>query len=149
MAAGLGPRLLGYSSLVVYGGSMADSISVGSIAVTEEVRAEDVSVGNVIVFHPPEAAPGSPPVMHRVVSVREENGQRFFQTKGDANQAPDPLEFALLNSGSRVVYAVPYVGYLVHFAHAPLGWLLLMVLPAAHLGISGLRRIWAGQPRAR
>jgi signal peptidase len=149
LAASLAPRLLGYSSVIVYGGSMADSVPVGSIAVTEKVRPEDVGVGDVIVFHPPATPLNSLPLMHRVVSVREEEGQRVFQTKGDANPTPDPTEVALQDTGSRVVYTVPYVGYLVNFAGTPLGWALLLFLPATYLGLTTLRRIWAGGPPAR
>ncbi len=153
LAVSLAPRLLGYSSVIVYGGSMADSVSVGSIAVTEEVSTEDVGVGDVIVFHPPTTStnPSTNPsaLMHRVVSVREEDGQRLFRTKGDANATPDPWEVGIEGRGSRVVYAVPYVGYLVNFAGTPLGWALLLFLPATYLGLTTLRRIWAGGPPAR
>jgi signal peptidase len=149
LAASLAPRLLGYSSIIVYGGSMADSVSVGSIAVTEEVSTEDVGVGDVIVFHPPTTPPNPSPLMHRVVSVREEDGQRLFRTKGDANATPDPWEIGIEGRGSRVVYAVPYMGYLVNFARTPLGWVLLLFLPATYLGLTTLRRIWAGGPPAR
>jgi signal peptidase len=149
LAVSLAPRLLGYSPVIVYGSSMTGSIPVGSIAVTEKVRPEDVGVGDVIVFHPPATPPNSLPLMHRVVAIREEEGQRLFQTKGDANPTPDPTEAALLGTGSRVVYTVPYVGYLVNFARTPLGWTLLLVLPGAYLGLSALRRIWAGGPPAR
>jgi len=149
LAVSLAPRLLGYSSVVVYGGSMADSVPIGSIAVTEEVSTEDVGVGDVIVFHPPATSPNSSTLMHRVVSVREEDGQRLFRTKGDANATPDPWEMGIEGRGSRVVYSVPYVGYLVDFAGTPLGWTLLLFLPATYLGLTTLRRIWAGGPPAR
>ena len=142
-------RLLGYSSVIVYGGSMADSLPVGSIAVTEEVRAEAVGVGDVILFHPPNTSPQPRPVMHRVVSVREEDGQRLFRTKGDANATPDPWEVGLEGRGARLVYSVPYVGYLVNFARTPLGWVLLLVLPATYMAFSTLRRIWARESTAR
>jgi signal peptidase len=149
LGASLAPRLLGYSSVIVYGGSMGDSVPVGSIAVTEKVQPEDVNVGDVILFHPLATSPDSLPLMHRVVSVREEEGQRVLQTKGDANPTPDPTEVALQGTGSRVVYTVPYVGYLVNLARTPLGWALLLFLPATYLGITTLRRIWAGGPPAR
>jgi signal peptidase len=149
LAMSLAPRLLGYSSVVVYGGSMADSVPIGSIAVTEEVSTEDVGVGDVIVFHPPATSPNASTLMHRVVSVREEDGQRLFRTKGDANATPDPWEMGIEGRGSRVVYSVPYVGYLVDFAGTPLGWTLLLFLPATYLGLTTLRRIWAGGPPAR
>jgi signal peptidase len=153
LGASLAPRLLGYSSVIVYGGSMAGTIPVGGIAITKEVQPEDVNVGDVIVFHPPtmstNPSPKPPPVMHRVISVREEDGQRLFQTKGDANATPDPTEVSLQDTGSRVVYTVPYVGYLVNLARTPLGWALLLFLPATYLGVTTLRRIWAGGPPAR
>jgi len=148
LAAGLGPRLLGYSPIVVYGGSMADSIPVGSIAVAEKVLPEDIAVGDVIVFYPPATSANRSALMHRVVSIREEDGQRFFHTKGDANAAPDPWEIGIQGHGSRVVYSVPYVGYFVSFAREPLGWALLLVLPLTYLGIGTLKRIWAEAPPA-
>ena len=153
LAASLAPRLLGYSSVIVYGGSMAHSVPVGGIAVTKEVTTEDVGVGDVIVFYPPTTStnpsPKPSPLMHRVISIREENGQRLFQTKGDANATPDPWEIGIEGRGSRVVYTVPYVGYLINFARTPLGWALLLFLPATYLGVTTLRRIWAGAPPAR
>ena len=149
LAMSLAPRLLGYSSVVVYGGSMADSIPIGSIAVTKEVHPEDVAVGDVIVFYPPTTSPDRSPLMHRVVSVREEDGQRLFRTKGDANATPDHWEIGIEGRGSRVIYAVPYVGYLMDFARTPLGWALLLFLPATYLGLTTLRRIWAGGPPTR
>jgi signal peptidase I len=149
LVVSLMPRLLGFSPVVVYGGSMADSVPIGSIAVTEEVSPADVGVGDVIVFHPPTTSPNSSTLMHRVVSVREEDGQRLLRTKGDANATPDPWEIGIEGRGSRVVYSVPYVGYLVDFAGTPLGWTLLLFLPATYLGLTTLRRIWAGGPPAR
>jgi signal peptidase len=149
LAVSLTPRLLGYSSVIVYGGSMAGSVRVGSIAVTKEVQPEDIRVGDVIVFYPPTTSPNRSPLMHRVISVREEDGQRLFSTKGDANATPDPWEIAVEGRGSRVAYAVPYVGYLVDFAGTPLGWALLLFLPATYLGVTTLRRIWAGERSAR
>jgi len=149
LAVSLAPRILGYSPVIVYGGSMADSVRVGSIAVTKAVQPEDIGVGDVIVFYPPTTSPDRSPLMHRVISVREEGGQRLFRTKGDANATPDPWEIGIEGRGSRVAYAVPYVGYLVDFAGTPLGWTLLLFLPATYLGLTTLRRIWAGGPSAR
>jgi signal peptidase len=149
LGASLGPRLLGYSPIIVYGGSMGGSVPVGGIAVTKQVQPEDVGVGDVIVFYPPSTSGNRLPVMHRVISVRAEDGHRLFSTKGDSNSAPDPWEIGIEGHGSRVVYAVPYVGYLVNFARMPLGWWLLLILPGAYFGATLLRRIWAPLPPAR
>jgi len=146
VVASLGPRFYGYSPVIVYGGSMADTVPVGSIAVTKEVQTEDVVVGDVIVFYPPATEPNHLPLMHRVISIQEEDGQRVFRTKGDANAAPDPWEMTLVGHGSRFVYAVPYAGYIADFTRTPLGCTLLLLLPVTWLGLTMLRRIWAGKP---
>jgi signal peptidase len=143
VAASLGPRLYGYSPAIVYGGSMGDTVPVGSIAVTKVIQPEDVAVGDIIVFYPPATAADRLPLMHRVISIREEGDQQIFRTKGDANAVPDPWEMTLVGHGSRVVYAVPYAGYLATFAKTPLGWTLLLLLPASYLGLTTLRAIWA------
>jgi signal peptidase I len=145
LAASLAPRLLGYSSVIVYGGSMGDTVPVGSVAVAEDVQPDNISVGDIIIFYPPTTSPDRPPLMHRVVSIREENGQRLFHTKGDGNAAPDPWEMGIEGHGSRVVYSVPYVGYLMNLARSPLGWALFLLLPAAYLGSTTLSRIWTGK----
>jgi len=143
------PRVLGHSAFIVRSGSMAGIVPVGSIAVTEEVRAEEIEVGDVIVFYPPATPTDSSPLLHRVRSIREENGQRLLRTKGDANATPDPWELALQGRGARVLYSVPYVGYLFGFARTPAGWTLLVLLPAGYLGLTVVRRIWAGKSAAR
>ena len=149
LAASLAPRLLGYSSVIAYGGSMGDTVPVGSVAVAKDVRPEEVAVGDIIIFYPPATSPGRSALMHRVISVREEDGQRLFHTKGDGNAAPDPWEMGIEGRGSRVVYTVPYVGYLINLARSPLGWALFLLLPAVYLGSTTLSRIWAGDTAAR
>jgi hypothetical protein len=45
------------------------------------------------------------------------NGRTVYQTKGDANVAPDPWQFNLSNARqAKVSLHIPYVGY-------PLNWL--------------------------
>jgi signal peptidase I len=112
----LGPRLIGYSSFVVYSGSMEPGIQKGSVAIARPLNPASVDVGDVIVFRTQGA---SLPTLHRIIEIKDEAGARTVTTKGDANSAVDPAPITLTGRGSKVIYSVPYMGYLLHANQAP------------------------------
>jgi len=134
------PRLWGYQTYVIYGSSMEPTIKLGSLIVAESVSADELQVGDIIVFRSPS---NGIMVTHRITGVREEDGQRYFQTKGDASKGGDLLEVTLEDGAQQVAYDLPYLGYFVHFAGSTTGIILLVVLPAAGLLLS----YWAKQRR--
>lgn len=138
--ATLGARLLGYQPYVMYGGSMGSTASLGSVAFIENVPAGSLKVGDVVVFEPPSS---KEPLMHRIISIEEVNGQPVFGTKGDANQSPDPWKLTIGGEGGRLAYVVPYIGYLFWFFQTRLAWVIVVLPIAAYLGLVALRRIWA------
>jgi len=70
------------------------------------------------------------PTTHRVLSVRNENGTTVYTTKGDANEEEDPQEVARREVIGKVFLSVPYAGFVLDFARQPLGFALLIGLPA-------------------
>lgn len=143
----VGARLFGYSPYVMYGGSMGSAVPLGSIAFIEDVPAESLEVGDVIVFQPPSSGEAGEPLMHRIVSIEEVDGQRVVRTKGDANGSADPWDLRLSGEGGRLVFAVPYVGHLLWFLQTRIAWVALILPLAAYLGYVALRRIWAPSGR--
>ena len=133
------PRALGYSTFIVYGGSMEPSIREGSVVVAKPVSIASVRAGDIILFRPSDSRD---PVMHRVVSVRDTEGKLFFTLKGDANDTADPKELELSGRGSKVIYALPLIGYLFDFAGSGLGRMIAIVLPTLFLTCWALRGIW-------
>ena len=133
LLAGALPAMLGYDSFVVLGGSMSPAVRPGSILVAERVGPSTLEIGDIVTFR--RAQSPTTPVTHRIVGIDEgEDGQRIFLTKGDANPFADPEELTVDQPISRLLYTVPYVGYLVAFARTLLGRLLLIGLPLAALG---------------
>src|SRR3972149_5369063 len=65
------PRAFGYSTFIVYGGSMEPSIDKGSVGVARPVAVGAVRAGDVILFRPGDARAA---VMPRVVTAREATG---------------------------------------------------------------------------
>ena len=124
------PRLLGYQSYVIYGSSMEPTIKLGSLVVAEPVKVDDLQIGDIVVFR---SDGNGVTVTHRIVAIREEDGRRYFETRGDASNAADPVEVGLENGARKVVYHLPYLGYFTHFANSITGIILLVILPAIGL----------------
>ena len=125
----------------VYGGSMEPTIKVGSLAVIKPVDPQDVRVGNVITYT--SGAESSTFTTHRVVEVMNTDGSLMFRTKGDANEDPDPSTVAAENVVGRVWMSVPYVGYAMDFVRKPIGFGLLIGIPAALIVGMELRNIFS------
>lgn len=132
------PKFFGYQSFVIYSGSMESTVKVGSLLVAKPVAAENLQVGDVIVFRHPESP--NTTITHRIAGIREENGQRIFTTKGDASSNPDPREVRLQGQVGKMAYTIPYLGYLVDFIKTKEGALIFLVAPALGLGLMHLWR---------
>ena len=146
VAAATLPALFGYHTYIVYGGSMGRGLLQGSAAVSKPTSAQELGIGDVIARR---TSPDRPPVLHRIVDITTVDGQRLFVTQGDANRTPDPEPVAFEGTGDRVVYSVPFVGYLLHFAKNGLVRLLLIGAPLAALAVIVLRERWPSRrPRA-
>jgi signal peptidase len=141
----IGPRLFPYQALVVRSGSMAPAIPTGSIVFYRSIQATDVKVGDVIVFSEP-GQPGTK-VTHRVYSIDSGTTGRYFVTKGDANGGPDDWRVPAVGTGWKAVYHLPYVGYILFDIQSTYGRLLLLLVPAAILGLITLWEIWEGRRR--
>jgi signal peptidase len=94
------------------------------------VDVEDLRVGDVITYR----SPGNHTTLtHRIVDMRQENGEWVFKTKGDASLGPDPSEVILRGQVTKMVFDIPYLGYVVDFARSTPGIVLLLLVPAAGL----------------
>ena len=136
LAAATLPTLVGFDSFVVIGGSMGNTVRPGSIVVAQRVDPATLQVGDIVTFRRPQNP--DLPITHRVVGIREEDGVTRLQTKGDANATSDVDEFSATLPISKLVYTVPWVGYIVAFARTAAGKLLLIALPLLILLARGL-----------
>lgn len=103
----------GFQRYVIVGGSMSGTFEVGSVAFDRPVPVDDLRVGDIITYQPPASSGVPNLVSHRIISIRHLDGQIVYHTKGDANPDPDPWRFRLDGpTQARVVFTVPYAGYL-------------------------------------
>lgn len=136
--------LAGYRPVVVYSGSMAPALEVGSLAFVERVPASQVRAGDVITFADPSGR--SRLVTHRVVeTVERPGGGLAYRTKGDANAAPDAWAIGLPNEAGRLAFDVPHVGYVLWYAKTREARTGIVVLLAALVLVLLLRAIWRSE----
>jgi signal peptidase len=120
------PTIAGHHLYVVLSGSMSPAFEAGGLVVVRPAEAEEIVVGDIITYWEP--GEGAKLTTHRVVEVEDENGLQFI-TKGDANEVVDQEPVPAENLVGKVVFAIPYAGYVADFAQSPQGLVTLVIIP--------------------
>ena len=115
-----------YKVMTVLSGSMEPTIKMGSVVVVKP--AKDYKVGDIITFGPYSKT--KPSTTHRIYEIKNVNSKKVYITKGDANNAPDNREVRKEDILGKVIFSVPYFGYLASFAQKPYGFATLIIIPA-------------------
>jgi len=127
-----------YKLMIVQSGSMEPAIKLGSVVIVKP--ANDYKIGDVISFG--AVTKTKAPTTHRISDIKVENGKISYITKGDANNAPDQREITKRDIVGKVLFSIPYLGYAVDFAKRPLGFSLIIIVPAALIIIDEIKNIY-------
>ena len=100
---------------------------------------DSYAVGDVITFG--KDTKTQIPTTHRIVAIDGQGAQRMFSTKGDANEEADPTPTRLPDVDGKVLFTVPYLGYILDFAKKPLGFVLLVGVPAVLIILDEIGKI--------
>jgi len=123
-----------FSIKIVKSGSMEPAIKTGGVVVIKPT--ETYQVGDIITFG--KDTKTQIPTTHRIIEIENES----FLTKGDANDSPDPLPIQKSDIKGRVIFSAPYVGFVLDFAKKPLGFALIVGIPAMLVIIDEIGKIW-------
>lgn len=121
-----------YKVVIVRSGSMEPTIHTGSIVVYR--KAADYQKNQIIVFNNKSAGTQNKiMVVHRLIDITQKDGQNLYQTKGDANKVPDESVTTKDDIVGKVLFTVPYVGYLISWGQTTTGFVVMVVLPISIL----------------
>lgn len=126
-----------FKVMTVLSGSMEPEIKTGSIVVVKP--SDEYGIGDIITFN--SAGKSGIPTTHRIVEMKVNEGVPVYITQGDANNAPDTREITNSDIQGRLVLDVPYIGFAVDFARKPLGFLVIIGIPAAVIICDEARKI--------
>jgi signal peptidase I len=131
--------MTGFQRYAIVGPSMTGTYDLGSVVFDKPVPVADLRVGDVITYLPPPQSQVPHLVTHRIYSIRHLQGSTVYRTKGDANPAPDPWRFQLgATTQPRVVFAVPYAGFLFMGLSFRIVRILLVGVPAGLIALASL-----------
>jgi signal peptidase len=120
-------------------GSMEPKIKVGSIVFVQKVKPEILKENDVITYASLEDS--SILITHRLTAIEEKEGRTVFKTQGDANNSEDIAEVSPSQIKGKVIFSLPFLGYLSVWIRKPLGFGLLVILPALLIIISEILNI--------
>lgn len=130
---------------IVQSGSMEPAIKVGSVVVIKPSKKYDVN--DVITFG--KDTKKDVPTTHRIVDERVLSGTTLYTTKGDANENKDIKEVREGEILGKVLISIPYLGYLLDFAKKPIGFALLIGIPATIIVVDEIKNIWKETKKMR
>ena len=114
---------------IVQSGSMQPAIGVGSIVIVQ--KSDSYNPNEVITFK--NSPNDKNPTTHRIHFKEYPEGvgsSAEYLTAGDANEEFDRNKVKEEQIVGRVVFTLPFAGYLADFAKGPQGFILLVIVPA-------------------
>ena len=136
--------------LIVLSGSMVPVMLPGDMVISRSVGPNELVAGDVMVFRDPGGRPDTL-ITHRIISI-EEGEKRIFHTKGDANNAEDMFVVQASDVVGKLVFVLPFVGYLPDMLkHNKNIFLFTVILPAGLLILDEIRNLilYSNPARAR
>ena len=121
----------------VLSGSMEPAIHTGSVVVV--IQESQYKIGDVVTFGKISKTEIS--TTHRIIANHAVEGIIFFSTKGDANNSPDIHEITKRDIQGKVLFSIPYIGYILDFARKPIGLLIIILIPSIFIIYDEIRKI--------
>ena len=127
-----------YQVKIVKSGSMEPAVKTGSIVVIKP--SAEYKVGEIITFGKDNRK--NIPTSHRIQAIRMLQGKMLYTTKGDANNSADAKETSQNEIIGKVIFKLPYLGYVLDMARKPIGFILLVATPALAIVYDEVVKIW-------
>jgi len=125
-------------SFIVLSSSMEPTYSPGDIIVVKDVDPANIVVGDVITFSFGE----DKVVTHRVLDIEQTEERLLFTTMGDAMSSPDLNPVLEENVIGKVIFSIPFYGYLLYYVNSIYGLVLFILIPASILVAMEIRDLF-------
>ena len=123
------PSIFGIKNFIVISGSMEPAIEVGDIVFIQ--KTDDIRENDIIAFKYKNSV-----ITHRVKEVVDNNGNKAYLTKGDANSQVDDEMVLKKDVYGKSVFVLKKVGNIVLFFRTPVGLMAITILFLISIAIS-------------
>lgn len=128
----VGIKMFGVEIYAVLSGSMEPTYKVGSLIYVVDVDINELKEQDPITFRLTDSTIAT----HRIINIKEENGKKTFQTKGDANDLPDKnpvLEDEIIG---KPIFTIPLLGYIAYFMQTTSGLIITIGIGVGLIAIT-------------
>lgn len=136
--SGEAPSVFGYTALRVTTGSMEPTYAVDTMILVKKVLPEEIKENDVISFYSQDPALDGAVNTHRVVEIKEEDGERSFVTKGDNNNVVDSYDVESEYLLGKVVASSLIIGKISRLVANPLIFIPVILIPLVVILIGNL-----------
>lgn len=121
------PMVFGVSPVIVLSGSMVPVFRAGDMIFLKEVDPATLQIDDIICYF---AEGKETAVTHKIVEIQEQDGQRVFITKGDANNVEDRIAVTYdMVQGKYTGFYIAGLGDLAIFLQSTAGMVVCIVCP--------------------
>lgn len=118
------PSFFGWKPFIVLSGSMETQIYAGDLVVVKEVDTSTLKKNDIIAFREDDIV-----ITHRIVDIKNEQGQIRYITKGDNNNAQDSGFVTQEQVEGLYQFKVSRLGNLAMFIQTPIGIIVSLSIP--------------------
>jgi signal peptidase len=104
-------------------------------------QTQQLVAGDIITFHVANTSSNNL-ITHRVHAVEHVNGQVAYQTKGDANNTPDPELVTPQQIVGTYRSHIPYGGYVLQWAQQKIVFFVIIIVPVIYLVAMQIASHW-------
>lgn len=116
------PDLFGYKFLIDLTNSMIPEISSGDLIIIKQKNS--YHKGDIVTYRDQSDVL----ITHRIIAVKNTNGEKIFQIQGDNNASPDDEEVTLSQIEGVYVKRIPVLGEICLFLTSIYGIAFLIIL---------------------
>ena len=120
--------IFGYRIFSVATGSMIPEYNINDVLAIKEINTDELKVGDDITYLGNKLDVNGRIVTHRIIEIKEENGEKIYITKGINNIAEDPS----INDSQiygKVVGKIPVITEINHIVKNQYGFFFLIFVP--------------------
>lgn len=131
-----------FDAYIIVSPSMVSTINVQDAIVIKRINPEDIEQGDIISFLATNSYYQGKVITHRVIGIEEsQDGQLLFRTKGDNNNVVDGTLVNEDNVYGKVIFRIPFLGYVRQFLSTYFGWILCIACPLLYIIMTEVVRV--------
>ena len=130
-----------FDAYIIVSPSMVPNINVQDAIIIGRTDPNDLKQGDIISYLATDSYYSGKVITHRIIGIEDVNGELFFRTKGDNNNVADGVLVNEDNVYGKVLFRIPFLGYVRQFLSTYFGWILCIALPILYLIMTEVVRV--------